>query len=61
MNINVVCYQISDISEDLTVKLSGNLVLVTPLDQSGGANKIIHKGWVHYVDAEQVYLQFDQK
>ncbi|XP_041800816.1 putative helicase mov-10-B.1 [Chelmon rostratus] len=53
--------RISDIAEDLTVKLSGNLVLVTPLDQSGGANKIIHKGWVHYVDAEQVYLQFDQK
>ncbi|XP_051280100.1 putative helicase mov-10-B.1 isoform X1 [Dicentrarchus labrax] len=59
-NTNLFVLQITGVSKGSLLKLSGNQVLVTPLNQKGVENEI-HQGWIYHVDAEQVYLQFSEK
>ncbi|XP_044065668.1 putative helicase mov-10-B.1 [Siniperca chuatsi] len=59
-NTDLVILQIAGVSKN-SLRLSSNQVLVTPLDHSRVLEHKIYKGWVHHVDAEQVYLQFSEK
>ncbi|XP_054464663.1 putative helicase mov-10-B.2 [Anoplopoma fimbria] len=60
-NAGLLLLQVTGVSMKSTMILSGNNVLVTPLDQTGVFKKKVYKGWIHHVDAEQVFLQFSEK
>ncbi|XP_070766761.1 putative helicase mov-10-B.1 [Enoplosus armatus] len=60
-NADLLILQIADVSKNSPLRLSGNQVLVTPLDQSRVFENKTYKGLVHHVATDQVYLQFSEE
>ncbi|XP_040908395.1 putative helicase mov-10-B.1 [Toxotes jaculatrix] len=51
---------VSGVAKKPPLRLSGNQVMVTPLDQSTASNNTFYAGWIRHLNAEQVYLKFGE-
>ncbi|XP_071332381.1 putative helicase mov-10-B.1 isoform X2 [Trachinotus anak] len=60
-NPDLLVLQIAEVASNSPLKLSGNQVLVTPLEQLGVLGKKVYKGWVQHVETKWVYLQFSDE
>uniref|UniRef100_A0A3B4UM82 RNA helicase n=1 Tax=Seriola dumerili TaxID=41447 RepID=A0A3B4UM82_SERDU len=59
-NADLIVFPIAGVSYNSPAKLSGNQVLVTPLEQRVFRNKV-YKGWIQHADVEQIYLKFNDE
>ncbi|XP_059188712.1 putative helicase mov-10-B.2 [Centropristis striata] len=58
---DIVTLKIADASPNSLLRLSKEKVLATRVDRASFFLNTFYKGWVRHVDAERIYLQFDDQ